>query len=886
MRLSAGTRLGRYEIQGPLGSGGMGEVYKAADTRLNRTVAIKVLPDTLAADPQFRQRFDGEAHAISQLDHPHICTLYDVGQEGGTSYLVMQYLEGETLAARLDGGPLPLDQAVQYATQIADALATAHRSGVIHRDLKPANIMLTKSGARLLDFGLARSTPAVTSTARGVSVETTPARLTAQGTIIGTFQYMAPEQIEGRDVDARADIWGFGCVLYEMLGGKPPFAGKSPASLLAHILSGEPPPLRDARPSVPRLLDRITQRCLAKDPDDRWQSMADVRHALRWTPDDANAATAAVAPRWRRAVVYAGALLLALAAGAAIPFIRSTEPRAVPPVKATFLPPAGLTFTPFGSNGTPHFALSPDGKRIAFVAAAAGRPPSLWVRALDSRVAQPVPDSNDAASPFWSPDSSALGFFAEGRVKTIALNGERPKVLATIFDAAGGAWSDDVILVGRGAGPVVRIPATGGPVKDATVVRPGRGGHRWPQFLPDGRRFIYTESRGSVMLAALDAPGATELRDGRATAVYAQGHLLFFQRASLVAQAVDAKSLAPIGAPRELLDDVRYAGGSGSPPVSVSTGGVLAYWDGTTVSTAPRWVDRSGRAVAAAAPGSGANPFAISPTDGRVVYGERAGPGPVTPASLWMMDPSGATSRFSFNAGGAARPIWSPDGRQILYTANDEDRIVLFRRPADGGEREVEIGNVNVPAGVGGFGNYYASDWSNDGRTALLSITEAGTSRDVVAISLPSNRVTPLFHADAYEVQARFSTDNRWIAYATNDTGRWEVVVEPFPVSGQKWQISNGGGSQPVWGRDGKELFYVAADGQMMSVRVESGASFRAGTPQPLFASNMRPTYAPYPHTYDVAPDGQRFLIDAVQPGTGPTISVVVNWAAASRQPR
>ena len=904
MALSPGSRLGPYQIVAPLGAGGMGEVYRALDTRLERTVAIKILPEALAADPQFRERFDREARAISQLDHPHICALYDVGEHDGTAYLVMQHLEGETLLERLQQGPLLVEQALQFGIQIAEALARAHRAGIIHRDLKPGNIMLTKSGAKLLDFGLAKAVPSGQAPVGVSSLPTTPAGLTVQGTILGTFQYMAPEQIEGAEADARSDIWGFGCVLYEMLTGVPPFAGKSPASLLANILNAEPPPLRERKPLLPGAVDHTVRRCLEKDPDARWQAIADVGHQLRWALTVNPDVRAAPRPLWRQPLVYAAAacLIVAGAVAALLAFAPAGPTMAsLPTATLTLVPPSGLTFTPIGSAGTPHFALSPDGQQVAFVASAAGRPPTLWVRRLDSRVPREIAGSAEASYPFWSPDGRSLGFFAEGKLKTIAPDGERPTILAPIVDAAGATSNGEVILVGRAVGPVVRIAVGGGPISDATVMRPDAGGHRSPQFLPDGRRFIYTETRGSLMLSALDSAEATPFPDIRSTAVYAPpGFLLFVRARKLMAQRVDAASMAPIGASRELLDRADYAAGSGYAPASVSTGGLLAYWDGTTVSTELAWVDRQGNRLTTLPVPERAGNVAISREGKRVAF-TRPRSGEDSRPDIYLMDASGATSRFSFASGGATRPIWSADGEHIFFTAFDGERLLLLRRVASAADKEQIVGTLPIAgpgdkdqrdgtlpiAGPGGLGNYYATDWTRDGRTALVSITAPVTARDIAAFSADDSSLMALFHGAAYEIQARFSPDNRWIAYASNETGRWEVFVEPLPpTSGPRSQVSADGGSQPVWRRDGKELFFLAPDGKLMVASVSPGAAFVHGTPQALFQAGMRPTYAPYPVTYDVTPDGQRFLVDRVRPGTGPTISIVLNWTAALGEDR
>jgi eukaryotic-like serine/threonine-protein kinase len=879
MPLQTGSRLGPYEIVSRLGAGGMGEVYKARDTRLDRTVAVKILPDSLAGDPQFRERFDREARAISQLDHPHICALYDVGQQDGTAYLVMQFLEGETLADRLARGPLRLDQSLPWAIQIADALAKAHRAGIVHRDLKPGNVMLTQTGARLLDFGLAKNSIS-TSVPAGVSaLPTTPGGLTAQGTILGTFQYMAPEQIEGGEADARSDIWAFGCVLYEMLTGARAFSGKSHVSLIANIMHVEPPPIRQQQPLVSPGLDHIVQRCLEKDPEARWQSITDVGRELRWaaaTTDDAPRAQSALT--FGRAMRWAAAAALLIATGAGVAMMLR-GPAAAPDMtlmKLTLLPPDGLTFTPFGSTGIPHFELSPDGRHIAFVASAPGRAPSLWIRPLNSRVAQELPGSDDAASPFWSPDGQALGFFAQGRLKTIGLRGERPSTLTRVTDPAGGTWSNDVILIGHSSGPVTRIAATtGGAVTDAS----SRGststeGHRRPQFLPDGRHFIYTEGNGPVYLGVLDSTSATKLVEAGGTAVYASpGFLLFVpvQTTTLMAQAIDS-SWKPIGAARQILDQVFYAGGSGYPPVSVSANGLLAYSDGTTVSTTYGWFDRKGDPLRAMTAPVEARTARISRDDRHVAY--------ASGGNVWTMDDRGLAARFSFSSGGGTGPVWSWDGREILFTSVSGEGTTVLRRPTSGLQKERQIATVPGTAGMG-LGNYRVLDWSQDGRNALVSLTRSGTGRDIVVVAVDTGQITPLLQTAAFEIQARFSPDGRWIAYASDETGRWEVFVEPFPQSsGSRWQISTGGGSQPVWRRDGKELFFLAPDGKLMSAGVTLGATFSRDTPRALFQTHMRPTYPPYPVDYDVRSDGQRFLINSARPGTGPVISLVTNWTA------
>src|SRR5262245_11137892 len=772
MALSTGRRLGPYEILSPLGAGGMGEVYKARDTRLDRTVAIKILPDSLSADPQFRERFDREARVISQLDHPNICALYDVGQEDGTAYLVMQYLEGETLAERLTRGPMRLDEASMYAIQIADALARAHRSGIAHRDLKPGNVILTKSGARLLDFGLAKTSVATSPT--GVSLlTTTPAGLTMHGSILGTFPYMAPEQIEGGDADTRSDIWAFGCVLYEMITGSRAFSGKSHASLIANILQSQPPPIRQGQPLASPALDHIVQRCLEKDPEMRWQSIADVGRELRWASTAPDAVSRQAPAARRRSLILLGlaaALLLAAGGIAAIVLRPALAIPEQPQMKVTLLPPANLAFTPFASSGTPHFALSPDGRHIAFVASAPGRAPSLWVRLLASRVARELPGSDDAVSPFWSSNGQSIGFFAQGHLKTITLNGERPTNLVRVTDHAGGAWSGDVILIGHTRGPLERIAATGGPPSAAI----GQGSGEWPQFLPDGRHFIFRERGSPVRLVVLDSMSTTELLHSGGTAVYANtGHLLYVEERRLMAQAVD-RSWRPVGTARQIMDDVRSAVGSGFPPVSISADGLLAYWDGTTVSTVWEWFDLKGNPVPAMPIPADADAVRLARADGRVVYTTR-GEGSVQ--QVWHLDSTGRTSRLTFTSGRATLPVWSSDGREILFTSIVDGMAAVFRQPTGGLEREQLIAKLPGSNRLA-LGNVLLTDWSRDRRHALVTVVEPATGLDIAVLSVDTGQLTPLIHTTATEVQARFSPDGHWIAYASDETGRWEVFVE------------------------------------------------------------------------------------------------------------
>ena len=883
MPLSSGAKLGPYEIVSPLGAGGMGEVYRARDTRLDRSVAIKVLPESLAQDSQFRERFDREARVVSQLEHPHICTLYDVGAQDGTAYLVMQLLDGETLAQRLQRGALPLAQALEFAIQIADALAAAHRTGVVHRDLKPGNIMLTKSGASLLDFGLATSRSAVVS---GISGATMSAKLTSQGTILGTFEYMAPEQIEGAEADERTDIWAFGCVLYEMLTGVRPFSGKSPASLIANILGAEPRRLGERRPVTPPALDHVVHRCLEKDPGQRWHSIVDVAHELRWIASVPPGAGTGSHPLWKQPLLYFAALMLVLATALSTrallrPAAGELGARASPPRKFLLAVPRHLELTAFGSASAPHFALSPDGSRIAYVASTADQPPSLWVQDLDARVARQIPGSHDASAPFWSLDGRSLGFFANGMLKTIAPTGERPQNVLRVSDSAGATSNGEVILVGRVSSSLLVVPVNGRAAKEALPLADRDEGHRWPQFLPDGRHFLYLVRGGGVGMGRIGEVSTRQLLAHPAGAIFARpGFLLFLQprMTKLMAQPLDPATFMPAGVAVEALDPATYSAGSGYPALSASSDGLLAYWEGTAVATEPGWFDRGGKPLAQPVPVAGYN-LVLSREGDRIAFSRREGED--GPPTIWVMDAkTGVSRRFSFTAEGASRPVWLPNG-DLRFSSVDGSNLTLIRRPVSGSGREEMIGSLPLPSELAMVGNYYAADWTLDGRTAIVSVTTRGTGRDIVAYDTVTRRTVPVVRTEGADIQPQLSPDNLWIAYASDERGQHEVFVDSYPATGNKRQISVAGGSQPLWRRDGNELFFLAADRKLMSVSVTTGATFTHGAPQVLFQTRMRSTYAPFPVNYSVSPDGQRFLLESVRPDTRPTISIFENWTAA-----
>jgi eukaryotic-like serine/threonine-protein kinase len=852
----------------------MGEVYKARDTRLDRTVAVKILPQMLAADPQFRERFDREARAISQLDHPHICALYDVGTQAGMAYLVMQYLEGETLADRLARGALPLDQALKTAIEIASAMDRAHRAGIVHRDLKPGNIMLTTSGAKLLDFGLAKSGAPVVAGAGLSMLPTRASNLTAQGTILGTFQYMAPEQLEGQEADARTDIFAFGAVLYEMLTGRKAFEGKSQASLIGAILKDSAPAVSTAAPLTPPLLDHIVHTCLAKERDARWQAVTDVQRQLEWVVSHGGIATTQTLSRASPRIVagFGLAAIAFVAAGVGLATLargRVAETPA-PALKLSLLPPPNATFTPFGAVGTPNFALSPDGQRIAFVVSRPGRLPSLWISSLGTSVPQELPGTDDASSPFWSPDGESVGFFARGKLKRIGLHDARPEDVANARDGheGGGAWSTTgVILFGHASGPVSRIPASGGPVGTATPASKGTTVvHRWPQFLPDGRHFLfYDRQAGATYLGDLDSDQVTEILKG-GTAVYAPpGFLLFPRAGKLWAQAFNLKSWKPIGDPTSVVDEVGYAGGSAYPPVAASANGLLAYWNGTTINGELTWFDRSGNLLPSS-DGSSATPsngtLSLSP-DGRQIARTLGG-------DIWLFNPSGARSRFSF--AGGSWPIWSADGRRLLFRTGQQ----LVERAVSGAERDRPVGNTLSS-------QEFPTDWSADGRLVLLHTLGSATGWDIETMSAETGKRELLLQKPENEFQGRLSPDGHWIAYTSDASGQMEVYVQPLPLTGAQSQVSVNGGSQPIWRRDGQELFFLGADRRLMAASVKTSGGFSNEAPHALFDTRMRSTFIPYPVNYATT-DGQRFLITSMPEGATPTIGVVSSWTTALKK--
>ncbi len=886
MPLANGTKLGPYEIVAPLGAGGMGEVYRARDTRLDRTVAIKVLPSHLSSDPKGRQRFEREAKTISSLNHPHICTLYDVGRVGETDYLIMEFVEGETLSARLDKGPLPIEQVLRIGVEMADALDKAHRLGIIHRDLKPGNIMLTKSGAKLLDFGLAKPVVAADSAATAMLTASKP--LTKEGTIVGTFQYMAPEQLEGKNADARSDIFSFGAVLYEMATGKKAFEGKTTASVIAAVLASEPTPISTLQPMTPPALERLVKKCLAKDPDARWQSAADLRDELKWIAEG-DVGTGLAPPRvtqasplqnrlgWGLAAVFA---LVAITFGVAYFRRPAPETRAI---RSYILPPEKATFNFLGPTAGP-LAVSPDGRSLVFSATAADGKNLLWVRPLNGLAAQALPGTEGAAFPFWSPDSRFIGFFANGKLKKIEASGGPAQPICDAGEARGGTWSrEDVILFSpQPLGPLYRVSATGG--VPTLVSKLGETSQvtrlRWPWFLPDGRHFLYlataeldSEDEG-IYAASLDSKETKLILHASSSMGYAQGYLLFLRERTLMAQPFDSKRLELAGDALPVAEQVE-----GWRPIrraffSASDNGILAYQGGGLAAGSQlAWFGRDGKQTNSLGEPLPYFALRLSPDGLRLAVSvEEPHSGNV---DIWLYELSrGVKTRFTSHPGPDILPLWSPDGTRIVFASARKAPFALYQKPSSGSSNE-EVLLQDEAAKL-------PSDWSRDGRFIAFQNRDPKKNNRAAIWILPmfgDRKPFAFLDTQFNEREAQFSPDGRWIAYTSDESGQDEVYVAPFPGPGGKWRVSSAGGEEPKWRRDGRELFYLAADKKLMVAEVkENGSRFEVSVVRPLFPIHGRKIG--FATVYDVSAEGQRFLVNSLTEENPSPVTLVVNWTA------
>lgn len=879
MALTSGTKFGPYEILAPAGAGGMGQVYRARDTRLDRTVAIKILADHLVSSPDSKQRFEREARAVSSLNHPNICHLYDVGSQDGIDYLVMEYVEGEPLPTRLQRGALPLDQALKLGAEIGEALDKAHRSGVIHRDLKPGNIMLTKNGAKLLDFGLAKPSPAIaakTPTPLSPSnptmtvsalVASAPDSLTRKGTVLGTFQYMAPEVLQGVEADIRSDIFSYGCVLYEMATGRPAFTGKSQLSVLSAILENDPPPITASQPLTPLAFDYTVRTCLAKNPDERWQSAADAVRNLYLARSTMSAPPLTVAKT--KVLLYVLVAVCALLVAALLLVAYSTRQRETsPPQLGRFSFPA--------PNDAPlsDIAVSQDGRQIAFTSGGV-----LWVRALDFDTPRKLPGTSGARDPFWSPDGRSLAFFVGLKLKRISVSDGAVQDICEIGpnQPAGGSWNpDNIILFGTYGGPITRVLASGG--EPAPVLRLDAQrkefGQAWPAFLPDGHHFTFASMLANYGLRGdnreLDigdlSGGRRQLLVRNSNAQYARGYLLYVRDGALVAQPFDPDSTKFGGEPVLLESNIAFHGIFAHGEFSVSPQ-VLAHF--AVQHEVLRFVARSGGQLGQPIAEGAISSVDVSP-DGRWATIERANPQNGN-GELWLLDVGRQiSSRLTTeDVGWSWAPIFSPDGKKVIFASTRSGTSDIY-------EHDVASGSEHLLLG-GDSQRLVPLDLSADGKYLLYEVLAPGTGNDIWELPLSGEaKPAPYIETKYVESGARFSPDGRWTAYCSDESGAMEVYVQSFPVPGQKSRISTSGGCDVHWGRGGRELYFVSTAGDLMAVPVTTTGTFSAGAPKPLFHIGTRWSIAR--RGYWPSADGQRFLVLTGSSDTTPQITVVINW--------
>jgi Tol biopolymer transport system component len=899
MTINSGTNLGRYQIRSKLGEGGMGEVYRARDEKLNRDVAIKILPVAFSQDPERLLRFEQEAQAVGALNHPNILSVYDVNTHDGAPYVVSELMEGESLSDRMAGGALPQRKAIEFAVQIAHGLAAAHEKGIVHRDLKPDNIFITRDDrVKILDFGLAKLVQPADENKAQTDVPTRKVN-TGPGTVMGTVGYMSPEQVRSQPIDHRSDIFSFGAVLYEMLSGLRAFQRDSPVESLNAILKDDPPELTETSAKINPALDKIVRRCLEKKPGRRFHSAHDLSFALEALTASSdsslktltspaatqNQARSGLLRLFRKAWlawVVAGACVLLTLGLAWMYFARPAASEArlmrlsmLPPEKATLI--AGQAPT-----------ISPDGAHLVFVVTDATGSIVLYLRALDSLAAQPLAGTEGGAWPFWSPNSREIGFFAGGKLKKIDIAGGQPVTLADAPVPRGGSWSRDGLIIFTPAppAPMLRISAAGGAPTPLNSVDIANGEYpRWhPQFLPDGRHYLFL-SGGSrktgtriIAIASLDSQEVKSVLTTDFSAVYAKpGYLLFRREATLMAQKFDADRLELSGDPFPVAEQIGFDGITYQTLVSASDQGVLAYQSLGAGKTQLVWFDREGKKLGVAGAPGDYSGLALSPDDKRLAFFQ------VDPdtgnADIWLMDlASGAPSRFTFDPAVDFAAIWSPDGERIAFSSLREGAPNVFQKMASGAGQEETLYKSPLAK--------LPSDWSADGRFLLCSTVDPKTRYDLWVLSIAGGHKWEVFlQTPANESRAMFSPNGRWVVYESDESGKKEIYVQSFPASGAKWQISVSGGSQPRWRRDGKELFYLG-DRKVTAVDVNTEAPiFAHGTPRALFETRISKGEDRPDNQYSVTSDGQRFLVNTVaEEGAFTPISVVLNWTAGLKK--
>jgi serine/threonine protein kinase/Tol biopolymer transport system component len=885
MTIAAGTRLGSYEVSSQIGAGGMGEVYQAHDTKLGRDVAIKVLPEAFAHDPERLSRFQREAKMLASLNHPNIATIFGLEQSNGTSYLVMELVSGETLQERVKSGPLGIEEALKIAVQIAEALEAAHEKSIIHRDLKPANVKVTPEGkVKVLDFGLAKAFAGDATTEDIGNSPTLSMAATMQGVILGTAAYMSPEQARAKACDKRTDIWAFGCVLYELLTGKQAFYGETTTEILAAVLRGEPD--WQALPaSTPGKIRDLLRRCLQKEMNKRSRDAGDARIEIEEAlaaPTTLGATSAFPGTKdWRQFLPWASGLVLSVVVGVAIWNLKpSPSPQPVSRYVITLPPGQQLA----GLENGPAVTLSPDGTHLAYVARQGGTE-QLYLRALDSLEAKPIPNTEGATQPFFSPDGQWVGFFAGGKLNKVSVSGGAALTLANAATPRGASWSSQgtIAFSPTSGSALQQVPDAGGVPQPLTRFEKGDISHRFPEFLPGGKAVLFAGGptginsiNSQVAVQLLVTGERRNLIQGTGPHYAPSGHLVYAQGGSLMAIPFDSKRLTATGAAVPVVEGVLQSLSSGAAQYSFSATGSLVYVSGDLQSAAQSklvWVSRNGAEQPAAAPAHVYMAPRLSPDGRRVGLSilDRE-------AQVWLYDLSRETlTRLTFEGNANLNPVWTPDGKQIAFESNKEGPLNLFWQLADGSgglERLTTNEYIHAPL-----------SWSPDGQLLAFIEVNLTTGLDIWVLRLSDRKAQPFLRTPFNEGAPRFSPDGHWLAYISDESGRYEIYVQPYPGPGGKWQISTDGGMDPVWNPNGKELFYRSGD-KMMAVDIVTQPSFAAGKPRVLFEGQYEP--APFPiANYDVSPDGQRFLM--LKPSgsaeAAPTqINIVLNWFEELKQ--
>ncbi|MEA2163820.1 MAG: eukaryotic-like serine/threonine-protein kinase [Thermoanaerobaculia bacterium] len=880
MSLDAGSRLGPYEIVAPIGAGGMGEVFKARDTRLDRNVAIKVLPSHLSSNPQLRERFDREARTISQLTHPHICTLYDVGHEGGIDYLVMELLDGEMLSDRLSKGPLPLDQVLRYGAEIASALDRAHRSGIVHRDLKPGNVMLTRSGAKLLDFGLAsvRAGGSDGGVFSGATQATVAKPLTQEGAILGTFQYMAPEQLDGLDADRRTDIFALGALLYEMATGSRAFEGKTRTSLIAAIVSASPRPLREVVPLTPPALEHVIARCLEKDPEDRWQNAQDIAEELRWIGEAGSQAGVAASitgmRRRRESWIHLALAVSALAALVFAALFVRERLASKPGIVAAIQPPEGMHFNATGDVAGP-MVISPNGQYLVYSAGISAMSASLYLQSLETGEAKAIAASEGATFPFWSPDSRSIAFFQKSKLKRMDIPGGAPLEICDAPNSRGGSWGADNVIVfcPTSTSSIFRVDATGGTPAAVTKIDTAQyTTHRWPVFLEDGRHFVYlaanhrapTSGANALYVASVNGNENRRLMNSITGVAYTSG-FLFYSRENVLYARKLGRGMTLESDPIRIADQCLYDPGIWRSGVSVSASGVLVYHSSpATFGSQLIWFDRTGKKLGDLGQSDAYFDIHLSPDEKKLAM-SIGDPG----RQVWIYDfERNKRTRLTFNTDYAGTPAWSPDGKAIYYSRIDGTSFSIVEQAPVVGRVPRLI--VQTPAtgvvieGVSADGKYLSVTRNNSlTRSSHMLLIDTTTGKTISTTD----------HA----TQGRFSPDGRWLAYTSSEITPPEVFITSFPDQRARWQVSTGGGRYPLWSHDGREIYFHSDRGQLMTALVTVvGDDLQVGDPKALFNVSLRRNGGGTP--YDISADGQRILANVTTIDNGGTVTLMSDW--------